>query len=297
MSLRQATNLLVNTIVWSNSPDEIGGYTLGDAQVLVRYSDVNIPEFTNSLGCIQQNPMWQSSTGTWSGVPAYDRNSGMTVLQGSGWTAKALVGSVVKPNSGSPSQFYIVDNTATTLTVLGDATSGTSGMGYVIYNYHLVNGSPCANSGRSTGVPLVDLDLVTRPQEGAYDMGAYEYKPSGTIPSWWWALYPSIAQDELADPDGDGLTNLDEYKGGSDPTDKYSVFEIGDVDVTTNSLNIIRWLSLSNRVYSVKIGSVVGSTFTSLVTSLGATPPMNTYTDAVARPNPTFYRVGVDLLP
>jgi hypothetical protein len=75
------------------------------------------------------------------------------------------------------------------------------------------------------------------------------------------------------------------------------VFEIGDVDVTTNSLNIIRWLSLSNRVYSVKIGSAVGSTFTSLVTSLGTTPPMNTYTDAVVRPNPTFYRIGVDLLP
>ena len=41
-------------------------------------------------------------------------------------------------------------------------------------NYHLISGSPAIDAGTSTGAPGIDLDGVTRPQGGGYDMGAYE---------------------------------------------------------------------------------------------------------------------------
>lgn len=44
---------------------------------------------------------------------------------------------------------------------------------------HLMSGSPAVNAGTSTGAPATDIDGVSRPAGGAYDIGAYEY--GGTI--------------------------------------------------------------------------------------------------------------------
>jgi hypothetical protein len=42
-------------------------------------------------------------------------------------------------------------------------------------DYHLQVGSPCIDSGTADGAPDHDLDGVPRPQNMAYDMGAYEW--------------------------------------------------------------------------------------------------------------------------
>ena len=42
-------------------------------------------------------------------------------------------------------------------------------------DWHLQMGSPAINMGTSLGIVTLDYDGVTRPQGGAYDMGAYEY--------------------------------------------------------------------------------------------------------------------------
>lgn len=41
-------------------------------------------------------------------------------------------------------------------------------------NYALQAGSPCINAGTSTGAPSIDYAGTSRPQGGAYDIGAYE---------------------------------------------------------------------------------------------------------------------------
>ncbi|MFI5288102.1 MAG: choice-of-anchor Q domain-containing protein [Polyangia bacterium] len=43
--------------------------------------------------------------------------------------------------------------------------------------YHLTAGSPCVNVGLATGAPNHDYDNDARPQQGAFDVGADEYKP------------------------------------------------------------------------------------------------------------------------
>lgn len=41
-------------------------------------------------------------------------------------------------------------------------------------DFHLLNGSPCIDSGTSTNAPTTDLDQVLRPQGKGFDIGAYE---------------------------------------------------------------------------------------------------------------------------
>ena len=82
-------------------------------------------------------------------------------------------------------------------------------------NYHLLTNSPM----RSQGVNLAgrDIDNETRPTSGATDIGVDQafYSVGSWIPSWWVALYGSLSP--LADSDGDGLTNFEEYRNGSNP--------------------------------------------------------------------------------
>jgi hypothetical protein len=52
--------------------------------------------------------------------------------------------------------------------------------------------------------------------------------PVISIEAWRWAHFGASATDatvagDLADPDGDGFTNLDEFSAGSDPLDPTSV--------------------------------------------------------------------------
>lgn len=82
-------------------------------------------------------------------------------------------------------------------------------------NYHLLTNSPM----RSQGVNLAgrDIDNETRPTSGATDIGVDQafYSVGSWFPSWWTALYGSLSP--LADADGDGLTNFEEYRNGSNP--------------------------------------------------------------------------------
>jgi hypothetical protein len=42
-------------------------------------------------------------------------------------------------------------------------------------NVRLQAGSPCINAGTATGAPAADIEGTSRPQDGSYDMGAYEH--------------------------------------------------------------------------------------------------------------------------
>jgi hypothetical protein len=52
-----------------------------------------------------------------------------------------------------------------------DYTGGAAG------NYHLLAGSPAIGAATSNGAPVSDFDGNARPQNGEFDIGAYEYTP------------------------------------------------------------------------------------------------------------------------
>lgn len=49
-------------------------------------------------------------------------------------------------------------------------------------DYHLINVSPCIDSGTSEGAPNTDIEGTPRPQGSGYDMGAYEFTGTPYVP-------------------------------------------------------------------------------------------------------------------
>ena len=91
-------------------------------------------------------------------------------------------------------------------------------------DYRLLPGSPAINAGMENGAPGDDLAGTSRPQFTAYDMGAYEYSFTDSDSdfmddNWEIVNFGSISwSDGSSDEDGDGLTDLEEYDLGTDPT-------------------------------------------------------------------------------
>jgi hypothetical protein len=100
-----------------------------------------------------------------------------------------------------------------------------------------------------------------------------------------------------ADADGDGLSNLQEYQAGTDPTNRLSVLCVSALEFYSPSSEfVIRWQSATGKTYSIHCSTnLVTDSFTNLV--IGDVPahlPENVYTDAVPRPDTVFYRIKLD---
>ena len=69
-----------------------------------------------------------------------------------------------------------------------------------------------------------------------------------------------------------------------------------DAAVPESSTNfVVRWASVTDRVYAVQRSTNLISGFSSLVSNLPATPPVNTYTDKSPKVDWRYYRVKEDL--
>jgi hypothetical protein len=125
------------------------------------------------------------------------------------------------------------------------------------------------------------------------------------IPNGWKQQYglnpldPTVAN---ADPDGDGLSNLQEFLAGTDPTNSASTFQITSVQAQGNDI-LITWSVVTSKTYAVELATntVDGSytnAFSALVTVAVPAAPVITETNyldtgAVTNGVTRFYRVRV----
>jgi hypothetical protein len=117
----------------------------------------------------------------------------------------------------------------------------------------------------------------------------------GGLPDAWQIQYfGRTGIDPNDDPDGDGLSNLAEFKSGTNPKDAQSLFEIMEVEVVPGGPTIA-WSSVLNRFYTLQRSTDLFSGFTNLKTGIPATAPLNSHQDTTATGlGPFFYRVRLE---
>jgi hypothetical protein len=117
---------------------------------------------------------------------------------------------------------------------------------------------------------------------------------NGLPDAWERLFFGRTGIDPSADPDGDGLSNLDEYKAGTNPNDAQSQFRF--VRVTPQAQGVlIEWSSVTNRLYSVLRSPNILTGYQILASNRQATPPVNSYLDTTAvPPGPYFYLLRLE---
>ena len=109
-------------------------------------------------------------------------------------------------------------------------------------------------------------------------------------------LNPNGSSDSSKDDDGDGVSNLAEYRAGTNPQDAMSYLRIQSLVINNANEVQVTWGSASNRLYSIQRASVLtgGTSFTNIAENIFPTPQENVFIDTTAtNAKEFFYRLKV----
>ena len=99
------------------------------------------------------------------------------------------------------------------------------------------------------------------------------------------------------DSDGDGATNLEEFRSGTNPQDAQSRFAVVNISVVSTGV-LVEWSSEAGRRYRVKRSSsllLAPAAYETLVGGIDATAPMNQFLDVSASAgNLYFYLIQLE---
>jgi hypothetical protein len=110
-------------------------------------------------------------------------------------------------------------------------------------------------------------------------LAAADDRDTDGLPDWWerWYFLSETAALAGADPDGDSMTNFQEFLTGTDPLNAASRFDLRTVLDAVPSQAMITWPSTTNRTYRLEVSNDLHS-FVTLRQGIPATPPQNTET-------------------
>ena len=135
-------------------------------------------------------------------------------------------------------------------------------------------------------IERVDLQMAVAPIDSDGD---------GLPDDWEMAHFGSLAHAGNGDADGDGLSNVNEYRAGTDPNDPNSCFAFIQVAPHPQGGIEVKWSSAAEKSYIIQRSGNLGFAFTNIVTGQTATPPFNTYHDTTATgAGPFFYRLQIE---
>jgi hypothetical protein len=185
------------------------------------------------------------------------------------------------------------------ITIYGNKEEKTLFADYAGGNLRLQSNSPCINAGNNRYESCTpDLDGRPRVVGGTVDIGAYEFPAPRSILSYAWAQQFGLATDgsaDFADGDADGMSNWQEWRCLTCPTNALSVLRLLK-PARTGAHVAVSWQSIAGVNYSLECGMNLSASpgFTLLATNLIGQGGMTTYTHTnAANATPLFYRVGV----
>jgi autotransporter-associated beta strand protein len=203
-----------------------------------------------------------------------------------GGAALTLTNGVEKNYIGDQARLILATNATLYLSFKGtDMVGGLSldsGASWLPYGSYTAAQLDTLGSGTYTGTGLL---LV----EGFAD------DPAGT-PHSWLAQYglTNFNADAVADADEDGQLTWQECIAGTNPTNPASCFRITGSSITSHEA-VIRWSSVSNRLYDISRSTNLMEAFTVVAgaSNLPATPPENVITNLQNDGDMAFYKINV----
>jgi hypothetical protein len=165
-------------------------------------------------------------------------------------------------------------------------------------DFHLQSNSPCINAGaNSVSTAAADLDGNPRIRGGTVDVGAYEFQNPTSAIAYYWLQNFNLSTDgsaDLQDTDGDGATNWQEWRAGTDPRNASSVLKLM-APGGSNGTVTVTWQSVSGILYYLERGTdLAPANLLSIKSNLVGQAGTTSYTDTnAASLGPYFYRVGV----
>ena len=185
----------------------------------------------------------------------------------------------------------------------GDLTAGQAGSSPVLWDSKpAVNadGGTVAFLSLGSGLTVADLNRVPDAFAFALDVGMPLDSDGDGIPDWWMIQYfghPtgqagdfSLAQD---DADGTGMSNLNKYLAGLNPTNPASVFRI--ISIAQQGTNmLIRWQAGGGRTNVVQAATAVNGPYSNISPELtlpGSGDVSTNYLDSVTNRSLRFYRI------
>ncbi len=128
----------------------------------------------------------------------------------------------------------------------------------------------------------IDLVLGTVPADSDGD---------GLSDAWEQQYFSGLSADPNADPDGDGVNNLREYRAGTNPKDRKSLFEVVEINRLPQGIQVI-WSSQPDRTYRVRRSSSLlapTAVYQTVGSGLSATPPLNQFLDTTTTGGLQFF--------
>jgi Tol biopolymer transport system component len=186
-------------------------------------------------------------------------------------------------------------------------TAGQIGLSPFLWDSRpAVNGNGGTIAFLSSGSGLVSVDLNRAPDAFAYaiDIGQPLDSDGDGIPDWWMMQYfghPTGQAGDLSlaqnDADGDGMSNLQEYLAGTDPTKSQSALRMITVTVVKPGPELdVSWNSVTNKIYFLQRSSSLAALPASPVvqSNIIGQAGMTIYQDTnIVSQGPYFYRVGL----
>ena len=117
----------------------------------------------------------------------------------------------------------------------------------------------------------------------------------GEVSYWTWAAgidWGDADSSPDADPDGDGLTNWQEYLAGTDPLNANSVLRVSSFKTTAEGI-VLRWPGVEGRYYAIEVTTSLLEPFQAIATDIPGEEPETFYVVPVSQESGAraFYRV------